>query len=463
MTMQIDRRALVVGGGVAGLLSARVLADRYGEVIVVDRDHLPDDDSTPRRGVAQGRHAHALLARGQQMLDGLFPGLTETLVERGALRGDVLDDTRMYLGGHRLLPSRSGLVAVSASRALIEGCLRARVRALPGVQLRDRCDVVGLTASPDGRRITGARLLRRDGDSAEEVLEAGTVVDASGRSSRAAVWLGGLGVDGPEEDRVPIDVAYATRRYRLGPAALGGDLAVINAPTPRHPRAGVLAMVEGGEAMVTLAGILGDRPPTDPPGFVAFAESLQFPDIAAAIVDAEPVDDPVPYRFPAAVRRRYDRVRGLPDGFAVTGDSLCSSNPIYGQGMSVAALGARELQRHLDRYGRLRTDRFHQSLAQKLGPPWQLATGADLAFPGVGDPGTAQRLVGRYVSRAHAAAAQDPAVARAVVRVSGLVDGPASLVRPSMVVRVLGRRSRPSPASRSGVEVSGTGRSPAGA
>jgi 2-polyprenyl-6-methoxyphenol hydroxylase-like FAD-dependent oxidoreductase len=181
----------------------------------------------------------------------------------------------------------------------------------------------------------------------------------------------------------------------------------------------------------------GDRPPLDPRGFERFARSLTVGDIADAILDAEPLDDPVPHRFPASTWRRYDRLR-LPDGFAVIGDGICSFNPIYGQGMTIAALEADALDRHLTRHGRLRPQRFQRQVARIIGPAWQMAAGADLQFPHVeGRRTRAQRALSAYVVRLHAAAAYDPFLSRAFVRVSGLIDPPSALMRPSVLLRVL--------------------------
>jgi 2-polyprenyl-6-methoxyphenol hydroxylase-like FAD-dependent oxidoreductase len=429
-------RAVVLGASMAGLLAARVLADAYGQVTVVDRDALPEA-SAQRRGVPQGRHAHALLARGQQALEELFGGLTAELVAHGATSGDILGNGRWYLNGHLLRQQRSGLVGLGASRPLLEARVRARVRALPNVTFLDGCDIVGLAATADGRRVTAARVLGQAG-AAEQVLDADLVVDATGRGSRAPVWLEALGYPRPERDEVRVRLGYATRTYRLPADVLGGDIAVLDAPTPQNPRGGALLALEDGRWIVTLAGILGDFPPTDPDGFLAFARSLRFPDIHQAIRDAEPLDDPVGFRFPASVRHRYERLDRFPDGFLVLGDAICSFNPIYGQGMSVAALEALALRRHLRRGAHPEPRRLLRDLARAVDVPWEIAAGGDLVFPGVHGHRTAKtRLANAYLSRLHAAAADDGRLGVAFTRVAGLVAPPQSLLRPAVALRVL--------------------------
>jgi len=435
-------RAVVLGASMAGLLAARGLADAYGQVMVVDRDELPEA-SAQRRGVPQGRHAHALLSRGQQALEELFPGLTAELVAHGATSGDILGNGRWYVNGHLLRQERSGLVGVGASRPLIEARVRARVRALPNVAFLDGCDIVGLAATPDGRRVTAARVLRQAG-AAEQVLDADLVVDATGRGSRAPVWLEALGYPRPERDEVRVRLGYATRTYRLPADVLGGDMAILDAPTPQNPRGGALLALEDGRWIVTLAGILGDFPPTDPDGFMAFARSLRFPDIHQAIRDGEPLDDPVPFRFPASVRHRYERLDRFPDGFLVVGDAVCSFNPIYGQGMSVAALEALALRRHLRRSARPEPRRLLRDLARAVDVPWEIAAGGDLVFPGVQGHRTAKiRLANAYLARLHAAAADDGRLAIAFARVAGLVAPPQTLLRPDVALRVLRGSARP--------------------
>jgi 2-polyprenyl-6-methoxyphenol hydroxylase-like FAD-dependent oxidoreductase len=435
---------VVIGGSLAGLLAARVLADSYAEVTVIDRDRLPELPEH-RRGVPQAPHAHALLARGQQVLEALFPGLTQMLAARGAPIGDMLRDARLHFSGHRLRQATSGLVLVSASRILLEDEVRRRVRELPSVTFAPPSDAAGLTTGRGGERVTGVRVLPRADGSAEEVHEADLVIDAAGRGSRAPEWLETLGCERPDEDRVRMDLHYTSRRYRLAPDALGGDLASLQAATPANPRAGVLACLERDQWLLTLAGILGDKAPTDPDRFLAFARSLPFPDIYEAVRNGEPIDEPSTFRFLESVRRRYERLTRLPNGFLPFGDSLCSFNPVYGQGMTVAALQALVLQRHLRRPGTPQTRRILKDFVRVVDAPWEMARGADLALPGVpGRRSWSQRLIYNYIGALHAAARHDARLGIAFVRVSGLVDEPAALLRPRVALRVLraSRRAR---------------------
>jgi 2-polyprenyl-6-methoxyphenol hydroxylase-like FAD-dependent oxidoreductase len=447
MQRVIGEHAVVMGGSLAGLLAARVLADHYRTVTVVERDATPPLGEH-RRGVPQGRHAHGLLTRGQQIMEELFPGLTQEMVDGGAPIGDLLGHARWMFNGHRLQQTVTGLTGLCVHRPVLEGRIRARVAALPNVVLLEGCDVVGLTTDPAGP-ITGAQVLRRaDGTTAEE-LSADLVVDATGRGSRTPAWLDSLGYPPPEEERVSVGIGYATRLYHLPSQAFDGDLAIVNSADPDHPRGGVVVTLGPGRTMVTLIGRLGDDPPTDPAGFEAFARSLQFPDIYDAIVDADPLDDPVLFRFPASVRRRYERLDRFPDRLLVTGDAVCSFNPVYGQGMSVAALDALVLRDELQRGDEPRSRRYFADIARVVDVPWDIGVGGDLAFPGVVGRRTLKtRLINRYIARLHALATTDAMLAGSFMRVVALVDRPPQLLRPSVSSRVLlSRHLQPSTAT----------------
>ncbi|TDC42959.1 FAD-dependent oxidoreductase [Micromonospora sp. KC213] len=437
------RRVVVLGASMGGLLAARVLADRYAEVLLVDRDEVTGV-SGYRPGVPHGRHAHGLVARGYQILESQFPGLTDDLRAAGVVPGDFSGDIRWYVDGQRMLPSRSGLVSVPATRPVLEHAVRNRVQAIPNVRVLERHDIVGLVTTPDRARVIGARVQRRAEDSREEVLDADLVVDATGRGSRTPAWLAALGYQRPAEDRVKIDLAYTTRHFRLPEDPFGSDLAIIPAATPTSPRGAFFYRVpgDGGVVELTLTGILGDYPPADPEGFLAFVRSLPVPDIYRAVQDAEPVDDAVTFRFPASVRRRYERLTRFPAGLLVMGDAVCSFNPIYAQGMTAAALGSLVLAEHL-RHGEPQPVAFFRDLARQLDSPWDFSGGADLGYAGVEGKRTAKiRFANAYVARLQRAATRDARLTDAFIRVAGLIDPPSSLMRPATMLRVL-RHGRP--------------------
>jgi hypothetical protein len=196
--------------------------------------------------------------------------------------------------------------------------------------------------------------------------------------------------------------------------------------------------MENDRFLVTLFGILGDHPPTEPRGFSDFAATLQFPDINKALRDAEPLDEPVAFRHPASVRHRYERLTRFPEGLLVMGDAMCTVNPIYGQGMSVVALQALALRGHLQQRTRPQPFRFFRQIGQIVDVPWSMATGGDLAFPKVVGQRTVQmRLLNGYLAKLLGGAAHDPRLGRAFLRVAGLVDPPQALLAPGVAARVL--------------------------
>jgi 2-polyprenyl-6-methoxyphenol hydroxylase-like FAD-dependent oxidoreductase len=442
--MEATERAVVLGGGIAGLLSARVLAEFFDQVTLVDRDDLAAAPAN-RRGVPQGRHIHAVLAGGHQALEELFAGLTCELVQQGAPAGDVLADTRLHFGGHRMRRARSGLPMLSLTRPFLESQIRARVLARPNVTVAGPCDIVGLVATPDGRRVTGVTVFGRADGSAAEVLPADLVVDATGRASRTPQWLTAMGYAPPAEERVEIDLGYATTMYRLPAAVLDGDLGCLIAPTPDIPRGGAMASVEGNRWIVTLARVGGGPPPTEPDGFVEFAGSLPAPDIHVAIRDAESVAGSSTYRFPVNRWRRYDLLPRLPAGLLVLGDAVCCLNPVYGQGMTVAAKQALALRTALDDGRAPDTRRFFREIARIVAGPWGIATGGDLSFAhATGRRSRKLHLMAGYLARLQAGAAVDAALAVSFLRVSSLIDPPKALMRPRTAVRVV-RFSRKHP------------------
>lgn len=421
-------RCVVLGGGMAGLLAARALADHFAEVIIVDRDELTTDVGL-RRGVPQGRHTHALLAHGRDILEQLFPGLTDELVAAGTPAGDMLADTSLSFGGHRFAQGPSGLRMLSVTRPALERAVRRRVAALPAVTVLGGRDVVGLVTERERPRVRGVRVFDRADGSAEEQLDADLVIEATGRGSRLQAWLEELGLPRPPQERIEVGVGYTSRRYRIDPTAFGGALAVISGPSPRRRRAGALSLVGDNEWLLTLMGVLGDHPPTDDEGMVRFAADLHLTDLHRALATGTPLDAPATHRHPVSTRYRYDRMSAFPEGLSVVGDAVCCLNPVYGQGMTVAAMQAICL--HKNPWASRR------ELGRSAQAAWSLAKGADLSIPGVHGPRPpGSRMLARHVDRVQAGAAVDPRLGRRFLRVTSLVDPPSALVRPN-VLRLL--------------------------
>jgi len=440
---RLGEHAVVLGAGIGGLLAARVLTEHFDRVTVVDRDRLPDGPS-PRKGVPQSRHPHGVLARGLEVFEQLLPGLTQDLEDRGALTVDLQTGVRWINDGHRLRPAPSDIRGIAVSRPLLEERVRARVRALDGVDIRDETDVVGPLT--DGSRVTGVRIRPRREDATEEDLPGNLVVDAGGRGSRTPVWLRELGYPRPAESTVEVGIGYTTRVFPRNDDDVDGAAAVIIGATRAAPRFGAAIAMEGSRWIVMIGGYLGDHAPLeDMASWMDYADSLAAPDIADLLRDRKPIGDPQPYRFQSSVRRHYERLPVFPEGLLVTGDALSSFNPVYAQGMTVAALETLALGASLAEGTPDLARRFFRRARRIVDLPWDMSTGGDLRFPAVPGPRPARmRAINSYVARVQAAAAEDPAVGRAFLRVANLLDRPQALMKPTTAARVLaaGRRAR---------------------
>jgi 2-polyprenyl-6-methoxyphenol hydroxylase-like FAD-dependent oxidoreductase len=428
--------AVVVGASMGGLLAARALIGPYDRVTLLDRDTLPTG-ADGRKGVPQGRHVHVLLSGGSELLGAMFPGILDQLEADGVPVVRDWAELAFTVGNHPFalpvgaVPSPAYL----ASRPELEFRVRARVRALPGIEILDGAEVSGLLSTPGGDRVIGVKV-RRDGFETE--LAADLVVDATGRTGRAPVWLAELGYEAAPEEELPIDLMYATRLVRAELVEVDGVMATLIGQYPGMPRAFFVCRAEGGRAFVTVAGYGAHHPPADDAGFDAFVASVAPPKLAAAIVGAEPLGPVTTHRFPSNLRRHYNKLDRFPVGFLVFGDAFCSFNPLYGEGMTVSALQAEALRRCLVRGEGDLAPRFFKAAAKPIDVAWQFSVGADLALPEIEGKRSAQiRALNRYVRRLQVAAETEPAVAEAFLRVINFLDPPSRLFAPAILRRVL--------------------------
>jgi 2-polyprenyl-6-methoxyphenol hydroxylase-like FAD-dependent oxidoreductase len=433
--------ALVIGGSMAGLLAARVLADHVGRVTIVERDNFPEGPEF-RKGVPQSRHTHVLMTRGRQILERLFPGLEDSLLEAGAVLIDSAEDLALLWPAGFAPRFRSGIPFLQSSRELLEFAARERVASVPNIRFLQKTDVTGLVPATQGEAVAGATVRSRgSGRGADEEILADLVVDASGRNSDASRWLEELGYDAPEETVVDAHLGYASRIYeRTEGDARDWKALLVQAAPPDVTRGGVLYPIEGGRWIAGLDGVGGDYPPTDEEGFMQFARSLRIPMLYEAIKEAKPLSPIRGYRATKNVRRHYEKLSRQPHNFVVTGDAACAFNPVYGQGMTTAAIGAEtlgETLREQDPAGL--SGRFQRRLAKTTSAAWLLATGEDLRVRGVEGPppDAATRLTNPYMDRVVELSLKDPAIYRTLLEVFHMTKPPTAMFGPSIAAKVL--------------------------
>ena len=451
--MQTDQplRAVVVGASIAGLVASRVLSDHVDEVVIVERDAI-DDQAVARPGVPQAIHVHVLLRRGYLEFARLFPSFDRRLTAAGGLDVDLLRDGVWILPFGTAPRGPSRLRTRSATRALLEGLIRELTLERTNVRLLDRHEVIGLAGTATAvRGVTvrprPARTGERDGESFD--LDAWLVVDASGRTSKAPAHLAAIGAPVPDETVVDASLRYATRLYRVPRDPRDWKVLLVRDRPPAGTRGGGVYEVEGGRWVVTLGGAGTDQPPTDEGGFLDFARSLISPRLHDEIREAEPL---TPVRGWARTGNRWrhvERIRQWPAGFALVGDAMCALNPVYGQGMSVAAMEGGVLAAWLETPGVRRARRsaatpdtreLVRALARTARLPWFLAVGEDARVEGVtgaAPPGRIEALGRRYVDEVLLHAMRDTHTLRRFTEVSNLVRPPLALLDPMVASRVV--------------------------
>ncbi len=437
------RHAVVVGGSIGGMLAARVLADHFDRVTVVERDQLPEG-SENRPGVPQARHLHFLLKRGLMVAEEIFPGITADLQAQGSHLLDQGSEFRiLYRSGWS--PRKAlGLEFCTFTRPLFEATVRRHLMEHPKVSFRQGVEVAGLELDESKSRIAGVRLRPRHRDPGvaieEELMEAEVVVDASGRGSRAPEWLEGAGYEKPAETVVDAFWGYATRIYE--PVEEYQKewkvLFLMNRP-PYQPRAGIIQPIEGNRWIVTLAGVMHDYPPTDEDAFLQFARSLSSPELYRAIQKARPLSKIWGYRRTENRLRSFEKAR-IPQGFAALGDSVCAFNPVYGVGMTLTGLEALELGKCLKKgHGKLDTHRFQKQVSKLVAGPWALTTGEDLRWPTTqgGEVTAKVKFMHWYLEQVIRLIPQSEVVFRRFQEVNHMLKSPAALFHPSVLGPVM--------------------------
>ncbi|GAB3444375.1 methyltransferase domain-containing protein [Actinophytocola sediminis] len=441
--------AVVLGGSLAGICVAAALSRHLAKVTLVERDAYPDGPYW-RRGVPQSRHTHNLLGAGQRALERLFPGVLADLREHGIVDVRMPKDMLAMVPGGWMERFTSRHVVLSGTRELIDWRVRAHLGALPNVEIRQECEALGLLA--DEKAVHGVRLRDREigarngwGESYD--FAADFVVDTTGRNSQSSSWLAELHYEQVAESVVDARCAYATCVYAIPPGHDADWKCILIQSTPDVPRQGILNPIEGNRWMVSVSGVGGERPPLDHSGLLEFARTLRGTELYDQIRHAEPLTEVHGSGRTENRRRHYERLDRWPDRFVVAGDAVGSFNPAYGQGISVAAGCAVDLDDAFEAAGTRDTGRIPAGLAADLRAPiarrvdgaWMLSANSDLAYPGAA-PGplpVAARLAQRYMGRLTQVATTKGPAATALLDTYHLLASPQAVFHPRVVAAVL--------------------------
>jgi 2-polyprenyl-6-methoxyphenol hydroxylase-like FAD-dependent oxidoreductase len=432
------QHAIVIGGSITGLMTARVLSDHFDQVTIIEKDKINDGPES-RKGQPQARHLHGLLARGLQIMTHYFPDLLESLEAGGATVNYIGKNMRWHCyGGYRKRINLGHKGAVM-SRPFLEWKIRERVQRIDNISFLDECIVKRLITDDQVKQIQGVEILAKlQRDTA--ILGADLVIDASGRGSKTPVWLQELGYEPPKTSRVKVRVGYASRMYERKPEEQ--DWVFVSPNAPQEKRTGGAIPIEGNRWMVTLSGWAGDHATKDEDFFKAFAKSLPASDVYDVITNNEPVSDIILHKFPHSQRRHYEKLKKFPEGYLVIGDAICSFNPLYGQGMTVGAVEAFTLDQLLKkRMGKLAglAQPFFKKVSKVVDVPWRTAVGEDFRFPETtGKKAFGTNFINAYVEQIHKLSHYDEAIGKAFFKVTHMLKPPASLFHPRILFKVIG-------------------------
>lgn len=428
-----DKRVVVIiGASLAGLFAAAAAAAAGAHTVIIERDVLPDGPF-PRKGVPQSRQPHALLHRGLLAAEELLPGLREDLLRNGGVPFDT--GTVAWLGEYGWLPTWiPAYETISATRPLLEHLVRNRVRALDGVTFHE---AVRVTELERGDR--NWHVICEDGSR----VQADLVIDASGRGSRLPNWLSELGVRLAEPLTVDAHLGYACRTYRCN-GRPPVDTAINIAATPQSGRGALALPVEHRQWLIVAVGYLDHRPSREEAEFDEFLATLPDSAVWELIQHLEPVSDIAIHRQTGNRRNRYGRSRAWPAGLLAVGDAYCAFNPVYGQGITVAACQALLIRDALKQnrmsaaHGPMQTRRLQRRIGAVADLPWSVATSEDLRHPSSsGSQTLPQKLLNLWSTQLGRLAAHgDRAAYLALARVYHLMAAPAMLFNPAVIFSV---------------------------
>ena len=446
LNRRLGKHAIVVGGSIGGLLTARVLLEHFEQVTIIERDSF-STNYEPRKGVPQGRNVHVIFGGGVRVINRLFPGFFDELAKTGSVVCDFAKDLCWYHGGVWKARPASDLVSYWQSRPFLESNILRRLKADTDIRILEQCAVTGFLSSPDNSRITGVEIRGPEETGNAERLEADLVIDAGGRGSQTPVWIEAIGYQRPVETTVEVNIGYASRIYEPSQdAKRDWQIMALYGTPPNSKRTGYIFPIEEGRWLVSQVGFLKDFPPDDDVGYLEFAKSLELPDFYEAIKDAKPLTPISTFKFPANRWRRYDKLARFPAGLIVIGDAISTFNPVYGQWMSVCSLEVDELRQLLENCQGNSTipddlaKKFFRKTAKIIETPWMLATQSDFLYPETsGKRPVHTNVLNWYLLRMLQLCSGSDRIVKTFYEVLHFIKKPSAFFHPTVLFPVLGR------------------------
>jgi flavin-dependent dehydrogenase len=439
----LKEKAIIIGGGIAGLLAARVLSTYFKQVLIIEKDRYPEK-AVPRNGVPQSHHIHILLMRGKQILDELFPNLEANLISRGANKVDLLADVKYYLATGVAMRPKSGLYTLACSRPLLEYAIRNEILDnYQNVQILDNAKVANLFYDEMDNKVIGVNTISNN---SYHKFYGELIVDASGRMSETVKWLENIGLEKPKEKRVDSYIGYASREYEAtNDFKFDWKSLIVLTKPPVNPRMAVVYPVENNSIMVGLLGLGRTYPPTEDEGFKKFARQIGVDELDEILKDSKPTSPIFGYRERGSRQYQFEKMEKWPENFVVLGDSVCAFNPFYGQGITVAALCAKALDKSLKnekkhiKKGFAR--RFQKKIAKVNSFPWLLGTSEDLRWPTT--KGTSfnfiVRSIQKYVNKVMLLGPESELATRSFFSMMHLLKPPIVLFHPKIIMQIFAK------------------------
>ncbi|HFK1762943.1 glutamate synthase [Bacillus wiedmannii] len=437
-------KAIVIGGSIAGKLAAKALSTTFKEVIIIEAGERWDGKASRKR-VPQSSHPHVLLKGGEKAIEELFPAITNELIEAGSIVNNFTRDIKWHQFGLWKQQFIGKVHMIQQSRFLLEWHIQKRIDDISNVTTKYVTLVEGLLVDRNLNKVCGVKAKCLETSSQEEI-QADIVVDASGFGSKSIAWLREHNIE-VQEEKVRIDLFYATRMFKLKENEKFDCCNMLMSPSfPDNPYGVLIQTIEDHRYFVTFSGYANEKAPQTDEDFYNFAENLSISNVTEFLNKAEAISDIKTYKIPYQVRRRFDLVNNLPERLLVVGDAHCRFDPVFGQGVSVAAMEAHQLQLLLQRrqiLDKAFTQQFYKRTVHIIQTPWEMTTTEISRHPQLKrELSIKQKFQQWYTKQIYQLSAIDSDVYIRLVRVMNLIRSPLHLFHPKVLLAVLLKRKK---------------------